>query len=247
MTVSTTKARKTRPRHLLDGFPPDTRIVAVGVTWDDYENLVNEAGDARNCRIAFDGNDIEMMTLGPWHESEKSLLEAFIAIVAGELKIERRPMGSTTWKRKNLKRAIESDLCYYFDPVKLAAATAAAHSDDVSHYPNPDLAVEVDISPPKIDRPGIYAALQVAEFWRARKRSVSIEQLGPDGRYVPVPRSRFLPVRPEEVTRWVFNEDTTSLVTWEGLLRGWIRAELQPRDDPARTEPRPPGIKEGRS
>jgi Uma2 family endonuclease len=232
MTVSTTKARKPRPTHLLDGFPPDTRIVAVGVTWDDYENLVNQVGEARNCRIAFDGNDIEMMTLGPWHESENSLLDAFIAIVAGELKIERRPMGSTTWKRKHLKRAIESDLCYYFDPAKLAAAAAAARSDDISLYPNPDLAVEVDISPPKIDRPGIYAALQVPEFWRARKRSVSIEQLGPDGRYVPVPRSRFLPVRPEDVTRWVFSEDTTSLVTWEGLLRAWVRAELAPPVNP---------------
>ena len=78
-------------------------------------------------------------------------------------------MGSTTWKRKHLKRAIESDLCYYFDLAKLAAATAAAHSDDISLYPNPDLAVEVDISPPKIDRPGIYAALQVPEFWRRIK------------------------------------------------------------------------------
>jgi hypothetical protein len=57
---------------------------------------------------------------------------------------------------------------------------------------------------------------------------VSIEQLGRDGKYVPVPRSRFLPVRAEDVTRWVFNEDTTSLVTWERLLRGWVRAELEP-------------------
>jgi Uma2 family endonuclease len=213
---------------LLDGFPPDTRVVIHGVTWDDYENLIDQVGDARNWRIAFDGKDIEMMTLGPWHETERSLLEAFIAIVAGELKIERRPMGSTTWKRKNLARAIESDLCYYFDRAKLAAATAALYSDDVSLYPNPDLAVEVDISPPKIDRPGIYAALQVPEFWRARRKSVSIEQLGPDGKYVPATRSQFLPVRPEDVTRWVFNEDSNNLVTWEGRLREWVRSELAP-------------------
>ena len=91
--MSTTKVRKPRPMRLLDGYPPDTRIVAFGVTWADYENLVNQVGEARNCRIAFDGNDIEMMTLGPWHESEKSLLEAFIAVVAGELKIERATHG----------------------------------------------------------------------------------------------------------------------------------------------------------
>ena len=62
------------------------------------------------------------MTLGPFHERQKSLLDWFIMIVAGELKVERQPMGSTTWNRKTLKRAIEADLCYYFDPAKLAAA-----------------------------------------------------------------------------------------------------------------------------
>ena len=55
--MSTTKAPKPRPRRLLDGFPPDTRVVAVGVTWDDYENLINQVGDARNCRIAFKKGD----------------------------------------------------------------------------------------------------------------------------------------------------------------------------------------------
>jgi Uma2 family endonuclease len=170
-----------------------------------------------------------MMTLGPFHERQKSLLEFFITIVAGELKIRRQPMGSTTWKRKRLKRAIESDLCYYFDPAKLVVAVAAARSDNVDDYPNPDLAVEVDISPPKIDRSGIYAALEVPEYWRAREQVVSIEQLGPDGKSVPVLRSRFLPVGPKDVTRWVFSEDSADLVTWEERLREWVRNVLVTR------------------
>lgn len=60
-------------------------------------------GKARNYRIAFDGKDIEMMTLGPFHERQKSLLDWFIMVVAGKLRIERQPMGSTTWKRQKLK------------------------------------------------------------------------------------------------------------------------------------------------
>jgi Uma2 family endonuclease len=219
------------PMHLLDGVPPDKRVVIIDVTWDDYERLVQQIGASRNCRVAFDGGDIEMMTLGPFHERQKSLLHWGIMIVAGELKVERQPMGSTTWKRKNLKRANESDVCYYFDPAKLAAAAAAAHSDDVDLYPNPDLVAEVDISPPKIDRPGIYAALRVPEFWRVRNKAVSIEQLGPDGTYVAVSRSRFLPVRVEDVTRWVFSEDSSSLVAWEERLRQWVRAELAPKTE----------------
>jgi Uma2 family endonuclease len=227
--MSVTETLKPPPANLLDGVPPDKRVVIIDVTWDDYESLLEQIGESRNCRVAFDGKDIEMMTLGPFHERQKSLLDWFIMIVAGELKIERQPMGSTTWKRKKLKRAIESDVCYYFDPAKLTAAAAAAHSDDVDVYPNPDLAAEVDISPPKIDRPGIYAALKVPEFWRVCNKTVSIEQLGPDGNYVVVPRSRFLPVRAEDVTRWVFSEDSSSLVAWEGRLRQWIRDELVSR------------------
>jgi Uma2 family endonuclease len=221
------------PSHLLDSVPPDKRVIIVDVTWDDYESLVEQIGESRNCRVAFDGKDIELMTLGPFHERQKSLLDWFIMIVASELKVERQPMGSTTWKRKKLKRAIESDLCYYFDPAKLAAAVAAAQSDDVDLYPNPDLAAEVDISAPRIDRLGIYAALQVPEFWRVREKAVSIQLLGPDGTYVPALRSRFLPVRANDVTQWVFSEDSSSLVAWEERLRQWVRDQVEPKVDDA--------------
>jgi hypothetical protein len=58
---------------------------------------------------------------------------------------------------------------------------------------------------------------------------VSIEQLDAHGRYVPVTHSRFLPVNREQVTQWVFSEDSTDLVTWEERLRERVRNELVPR------------------
>ena len=154
------------PTRMLDAVPPDTRVVFHDVTWDAYESLVDALGERANCRVAFDGKDIEMMTLGPSHERQRSRVDWFIMIVAEELRIRNEPMGSTTWKRKGLERASESDLCYYFDLAKLTAVAAAADSDDVDDFPNPDLAIEVDVSPPKIDRSGIYVALEVPEFWR---------------------------------------------------------------------------------
>jgi Uma2 family endonuclease len=228
LNVSIAEALKP-PAHFLDAFPPDTRFVIAGVTWDAYEHLVDKLGERPNWRIAFDGKDIEMMTVGPFHERQKSRLELFITFFAGELKIRSQPMGSTTWRRKGIERAIEPDLSFYFDTQKLAAAAAADDSDDLGDYPNPDLVVEVDVSPPKIDRPGIFAALGVLEFWRASQRSISIEQLGPNGDYVPALQSRFLPVRPEDVTRWVFTEKANDLVAWEERLREWVRNELMPR------------------
>ena len=92
-----------------------------------------------------------------------------------------------------MNRGIEADLSYYVDAAKVAAfdAALAKRSGKIQDYPNPDLAAEVDISRPKIDRQGIYAALQVSEVWRVFEEHVSIEQLQSDGKYVaaeqPVP------------------------------------------------------------
>ena len=95
----------------------------------------------------------------------------------------------------------------------------------------PDLGIEVDISPSKIDRPGIYAALKVSEVWRfdGESEEVVIERLGEDGSFHPVEGSTFLPIRAKEVRRWVVEEDSSDESAWARRLRAWVRAELAPR------------------
>jgi Uma2 family endonuclease len=229
--MSTTKALKPRPTRMLEGFPPETRVVVADVTWEAYESLVDAVGEGENCRVAYDGRDVELMNVGPVHNSLGEILGQFINLVTEELGIDLRGTRSTTWKRKNLKRGFEADLSYYFTLPKLAAydPALAQWSEKIKDYPNPDLAVEVDISRSKIDRPGIYAALQIPEVWRVRDRRVSIEQLQPDGTSAPAVRSQFLPVGPDEVTRWVLDEDARGGVTWKQRLREWVRSELRPR------------------
>lgn len=71
-----------------------------------------------------------------------------------------------------------------------------------------------------------YQVLQVGEVWRFDGDTVVIEQLGPDGVYISVASSRFLPIRVEEVVRWVVEEDTDDLPARRERLRAWILAEL---------------------
>ena len=132
-------------------------------------------GEHRAFRVAYDGKDIEIMALGPKHEGVKELLSLFINEVHDGLEIDCWGLGSTTWKRPELGSGIEADLCYCFDPAKLKACEAAdaRHSNDVADYPNPDLAVEVDLSPSKIDRPAIYRAMQVSELSLPRGNSIN--------------------------------------------------------------------------
>jgi Uma2 family endonuclease len=102
---------------------------------------------------------------------------------------------------------------------------------NIDDYPNPDLSIEVDISPPKIDRQGIYAALRVPELWRfdGENEQFIIERLADDGSYRPVARSGFLPIDAEEVRRWVIEENSDDEAAWAERLRTWVAAELGPR------------------
>jgi Uma2 family endonuclease len=202
-------------------LPPETRVVIADATWSDYARLLNAVAEGENRRVAYDGKDVELMNVGPVHDSYSEILGLFVNLVAEELGIDLSGTRSTAWKRRKLKRGIEADLSYYFDPAKVVAfdAALARRSRKIKDYPNPDLAVEVDISRPKIDRPGIYAALQVSELWRLRDEQVSIEHLQSEGKYAPVTSSRFLFVTPDEVARWVLREDARGGVTWKQRSR----------------------------
>ena len=168
------------------------------------------------------------MNVGPVHDSYSEILGLFVNLVAEELQIDLRGARSTTWRRRKLNRGIEADLSYFVDAAKVAAfdAALARRSGKIKDYPNPDLAAEVDISRPKIDRQGIYAALQVSEVWRVFEEHVSIEQLQSDGKYVAAVSSRFLRVTPDDVERWVLRESARGSVTWKQRLREWARKEL---------------------
>ena len=208
----TTAIKLPRPARMLAGLPPDTRVVIGDVSWEFYDRFSDRVRKGDNCRVAYDGKDVEIMSIGPLHDWIVSLLTLFIEVVSDERKIECVPMRSTTWKREQVKRGVESDECYYFSALKMkvVAAAAGGRSDDIDDYPNPDLAIEVDISPSKIDRPGIYAALEVEEYWRIKDEKVSIEQLTGDRTYVPIASSVVLRVKAEDVARWIFVEDSTS-------------------------------------
>lgn len=219
------------PFHATPEITGDQRIVIRDVGWHIYETLVDSIGEGQPVRVAYDGRDLEIMTLGYVHEGWNDVISRLIDAVLEELRIPCMAGGQTTWKRREVERGLESDRCYFFDPGKLPQVEAAwaRKSNDVNDYPNPDLAIEVDVSHSQIDRPSIDAALRVPEIWRFDGETLIIEQLGPDGSYVEAKTSRYLPIRPDEIVYWIKAEDAHNRATWGPRLREWIRAELAPR------------------
>jgi Uma2 family endonuclease len=204
----------------------ERRILLRGVSWETFLALGDDLGDG-SARLAYDRGDLELMSPSPWHERLKVRLGRLVEAVLLELGIPFEPAGETRWIREAARRGLEADESYFLDPAKLAVITgrAADRRDD----PAPDLAVEVDLSEPEIDRAAIYAALGVREVWYFDGETLRIERLGDDGAYRPSESSGYLPVRADEVAAHVAAAAETDFATWLAGVRAWARDDLAAR------------------
>jgi Uma2 family endonuclease len=112
------------------------------------------------------------MVLGPIHENLGDLLSLFVNEVYDGLEIDCQGLRSTTWKRPEIDRGVESDLCYYFDAVKLEVCEAAVarNSNDGADYPIPDLVIEMTTSKQERPAPGTRGMVHSAFSIAGRKR-----------------------------------------------------------------------------
>jgi Uma2 family endonuclease len=220
-----TPTRVIRPEALTDG---ENRVLVPNVPWSFYDWFVEHLPENSAVSVAYDGKDMEIMTKSQEHEDLAKFLGYLVVELARVLRLPFKGLRETTWKRPLIERGIEADNCFYLDPAKLQQAARAKGKKDLSAIPDPDLAIEVDISPPLTDRPAIYAALGVTELWIFRNGEVTIEILGPDRRYSRVEASHYLKIRADEVTRWLVDEDTSDDLAWLERLATWLRDEWRP-------------------
>jgi Uma2 family endonuclease len=231
MSTITTVPRSPVAPSMAPSIPAEERGVMRGVSWNFYDRLTDAISERSSVRVAFDGKDVEIMVVGPVHEGHEGRLGIFVGEVCEGLDLDFHGLGSTTWKRQEVERGVEADLCYCFDPEKVAfcRAAEARGSNDGSAFPIPDLMVEIDISPPKVDRPEIYRKLRPPEVWTLTDDAVIIEQLDGSGNYVAADASRFLFVRAEEVTQWLRDGKSAKRPVWKRAIREWASAELRAR------------------
>ncbi len=202
------------------------RMVLRGVAKHVYAVLDEAIGPEQHIRLAYDGEDLELMTTSDLHECFKVLLGRFVDILSFEFEVDQFAVGEKTWKTRKTDRGLQADLSYYFEPAEIAMARKGFRlkSMDSADYPSaPDLAIEIDSSRPRVDRPSIYAALKAFEIWRFDGVAVRIEQFQPDGTYLAVKRSRFLPVTAEQIRRWILDDEAADGHAWERRLRQWAR------------------------
>lgn len=149
--------------------PPGQRLIIKNVNWQEFEAILEDLGDHRAARIAYNKGILEIRMPSPEHEVDKELIGDMVKILLEELELDCECFGSTTFKSQVMESGIEPDQCFYIKNHELMRGKRRV---DLSVDPPPDLAIEVDVtSKTQLDA---YAALGIAELWRFEKGRLQI-------------------------------------------------------------------------
>jgi len=166
---------------------PGGKVVLKDINWITLETILNEWGENRSSRIAYNRGILEIVTPLPEHEINKNYITNFVEILLEELDIEFCPLGSTTFKKERLQQGIEPDNCFY---IQQEATIRGKKRIDLNLDPPPDLALEIEVT--SRSYPEIYAALGVPELWQFKQDQLSICLLQ-EGTYQSSVKSRIFP------------------------------------------------------
>lgn len=199
--------------------PGEQRLRLSLIPWESYVAYSDGLGP-RHVRVTYDRGEMEVMTVSPAHEHDKSLLGRLLETLTEEMDIDIAGYGSMTCRREDLERGFEPDECYWIENEPLMRGRREI---DFNVDPPPDLAVEVEISRSTLDRMGIYAALGVPEVWRWDGDMLHVCLLTPRGAYRTGDRSKafsFLPL--DEFVPFLKRTDISQTKLLRSF-RAWVR------------------------
>jgi Uma2 family endonuclease len=205
--------------------PPGQRLLLRDVTWTEFETILEELGDHRGSRLAYDRGTLELMMPLPEHEDDKEIIGDLIKALLEELEIEFRSLGSTTFK-KGQTQGLEPDQCFY---IRHEATIRGKKRIDLAVDPPPDLAIEIDVT--SRTHPSIYADLGVPELWRfdQGKLHINVLQRGTYAEVAESPTFLGLPL-PEALPRFLAESKTRGRNQVLKAFRQWVRVQLEASD-----------------
>jgi Uma2 family endonuclease len=174
-------------------LPADAEVTFQGVSWDEYEDLLEQleqAGESSGRRISFDTGVLTVITLSTAPENYARFLDGLMVIIRLRRRINILSFGSATMRKRKKSAGKEPDACYY---VQTADALGNRMQLDFEVDPPPDIAVEIDIHHDSLSKFPIYSALGVPEIWRYDGHELTIHLLQEDD-YVIAPQSSALPL-----------------------------------------------------
>ena len=166
---------------MIDRMSGDSVLIQHGVSWNDYEELLDSVGEASSLRICYDEGTLQVMTLSQRHEKYATLVERMVDRLSSFLQVKVLFFGSATMRKRQTQKGVEPDACFY---VQNASLVGTKDEIDFNVDPPPDVVVEIDLHHDSISKFPIYAALGVPEFWRYDGNALTIYLLR-EGQYQP--------------------------------------------------------------
>lgn len=179
---------------MVSQLPEAASVTFHDVSWDEYEELLEQVGEAPGLRISYDNGSLCVMTISSEHEKYASFINSLTTAIKLRLRIDILAFGSATMRKRKRKKGNEPDACFY---VQTASLIGNRIQLDFETDPPPDIAVEIDVHHDSRSKFPIYAALGVPELWRYDGQAMTIYHLskvGDEQQYVPGDTSAALPM-----------------------------------------------------
>jgi len=203
--------------------PPGQRVLLSEVSWQEFEAILEDLGEHRSSRVAYDNGILEIMTPLPEQGHNKEIISDLIKALLEELDIEFCTLGSTTFKNQNMNQGIEPDNCLY---IQNEAAVRGKNRLDLTVDPPPDLALEIDVT--SRTHPNIYEALGMPELWQFENGKLQINVLQ-EGKYIKCEYSPNFPSFPliDLIPQYLNQCRTEGRNKTMKAFRAWVREKIK--------------------
>jgi len=200
----------------------ERRVVFYNLSWQAYQQISQALGEGRSARLTFDDGTLEITMPSAEHENFGEWIGLFIRVLVEELGLKIKSMGSTTLTYPDLNKSPEPDRAYYIQN----QPSVTGKKIDFAQDPPPDLVVEVDITHTDINKPRLYAAIGIPEFWRFNGQVLRIHHLQGQ-QYAEVEASPTFPNVPKSRLYEFLEQCQVDEVGASKALRAWVQQELQ--------------------
>jgi Uma2 family endonuclease len=180
---------------IVSQLPADTVVTFHDVGWEEYEDLLEQVGEASGLRISFNEGRLTVKTLSTEHEKYARFLEKLLTVLSLRRRINILSFGGATMKKSKRRKGLEPDACFYVQTADLLGKRIQL---DFEVDPPPDIAVEIDVHHDSLSKFAIYAALGVPEIWRYDGQQLTIYLLQEDT-YVTSAQSQALPLLTSQI------------------------------------------------
>lgn len=134
---------------ILQAEDPEQRQMITGVSWENYQVLLDNLGDNRQYRVTYLDGVIELVSPSRSHERYKTIIGSLLEAYFQENRIRYFPLGSTTFRKPVKKGGTEPEESYCIGTEKEL----------------PDLAIEIIVTSGGVDKLKVYQILGIKEIW----------------------------------------------------------------------------------